>query len=84
MSKPEATRTPNFLCNDCKRGFSKESAWQYHGENTGHNINGDLPSPEAERLRVQLAADFQTRKIFMKEVETLRKKLAAIRAVLDV
>jgi hypothetical protein len=44
-------RRINFLCNDCDRGFTSETAWLHHGETTGHNINGDLAGRDQRRIQ---------------------------------
>lgn len=49
----------NWLCNDCERGFVNRAAWEHHGAQTGHNINGDLPGKqqrEVSELRAALDA----------------------------
>lgn len=46
----------NYRCNDCERGFTNKAAWQHHGAQTGHNIDGDLPGKEQRRVS-ELEAD---------------------------
>ena len=76
----------NFVCNDCDRGFVHESAWKYHGERTGHNINGDLPGHhqrEISELRTKLAKVEEAYRLTNEERARLSLKLNAIISVVQ-
>lgn len=71
----------NYRCNDCERGFRTKAAWEYHGENTGHNINGDLPGRsdrEHGELRKQLEDALAANQKIMAERNKMADKLNAL------
>src|SRR5580693_6359973 len=80
----------NFQCNDCERGFTNEAAWNYHGSQTGHNINGDNPSVEfralqEEKRQLEEAYRLQGEKLseVNGELNRARHKLNSIIAVVQ-
>lgn len=75
-----------YCCNDCDRGFTNRKAWEHHGANTGHNINGDLPGKfqrEMSELREQLDKVTEAYRHVDAERASLATKLNAILAVVE-
>jgi len=79
-------RKVNFVCNDCDRRFTNASAWEYHGQQTGHNLDGDLPGHEAQKI-VDLDREVMRLTAELKEskavAERLHTKLTGIVSILN-